>query len=636
MTPYSVFNWLSGFRITWLGFSRLRPPADGKYPVVFIAIGSVVFAGTAALALRLLVALKITVPPALEAAQSNTLALECYTMIGRFGFLLGLMFYGACFFAWNHRATRIRANLITASTPPPHWLARWILAPVDIVVFCVIPAVAMWCGIESVQGALRWNRLSRDLIAQGERLDIKDVIPPPVPDAQNFASTPLFAELFKSSPAGSGDVPSSAHSNAIQKFAVFSLPDAYLSKRTNDDTSPHLLDEWAVAFEKARADRATNAALRDAYPSYPQAPPGSDTASQVLNSLSIADDALAVICRDSQRPYSRFPARWAESYFELTLPHLGQIKGLHRHLNLRIAARLAKGDRAGAWDNLECSLRLADALRDEPLLISQLVRIAQLAVANEGFGRGITAHAWTDDQLQTLQRRFEAMDVIGVVPFALEGERAEVIQTMNLLIAQGVRISSVGETGRTPSGLMARISGFMGQGIIRANQAAIVQMETDAIRNGRRLVSNRATLDGRGEAARFEESTSAGLRKPYSPRDLMARMLMPAFAKFLARAVRSQTLQTSAAIACAVERHYLKRGSYPDTLDALVPEFLKEIPTDPMDLKPMRYRRTDTGSFIVWSVGENGIDDGGVSRRKKGEGSGKKAATEIPDWVWPF
>lgn len=595
-----------------------------------------VFAGMAALALRLLVALKITVPPALEAAQSNTLALECYTMIGRFGFLLGLMFYGACFFAWNHRATRIRANLITASTPPPHWLARWILAPVDIVVFCVIPAVAMWCGIESVQGALRWNRLSRDLIAQGERLDIKDVIPPPVPDAQNFASTPLFAELFKSSPAGSGDVPSSAHSNAIQKFAVFKLPDAYLSKRTNDDTSPHLLDEWAVAFEKARADRATNAALRDAYPSYPQAPPGSDTASQVLNSLSIADDALAVICRDSQRPYSRFPQRWGDGFELNNLPLLSQFKALQRHLNLRIAAHLTKGDRTRAWDDLGCSLRLADGLREEPLVISQLVRIAQLAVANEGFWRGITAHAWTDDQLRTLQRRFETMDVVGIVPFALEGERSLAIQMMNQLVAYGIRGPSVLQPTRAPGGLMDRISGFMGQGIIRANQAAIVQMETDAIRNGRGLITNRAQVNWRGEAARFEEATTAGLRKPYSPREMMARMLMPAFAKFLARCVRGQTLQTSAAIACAVERYYLKRGSYPDTLDALVPEFLKEIPTDPMDLKPMRYRRTDTGSFIVWSVGENGIDDGGVSRRKKGGSSGKKAATEIPDWVWPF
>lgn len=356
-------------------------------------------------------------------------------MIGRFGFLLGLMFYAACFFAWNHRATRIRANLIAASTPPPHWLARWVLAPVDIVVFCIIPAVAMWCGIENIQGALRWNRLSRDLIAQGERLDIKEIFPPPVPDPQNFAATPLFAELFKSAPADSRNVPSTSYSNAVEKFSVFRLPDRYLPNRANDDTSPYALDEWAVAFENARAHHATNVVLRDDCPSYPQPPPGSDATAQVLKSLSIADDTLAVLCRDIRRPYSRFPARWAESYFELTLPHLEQIKRLHRHLNLRIAAHVVK-DRAGAWDYLECSLRLADALRDEPLLISQLVRIAQLAVANEGFARGITAHAWTDDQLQTLQRRFETMDVVGIVPFALEGERAEVIQTMNQLIAQ--------------------------------------------------------------------------------------------------------------------------------------------------------------------------------------------------------
>lgn len=635
MTPYSVFNWLSEFRITWLGLSRLRPTQDKKYPVVFVAIGSVIFAVVAALALRLLNALDVLALQALVGGPSKTLAPECYTMIARLGFLLGLMFYGACYFAWNQRATRIRENLIVAGSPPPQLLARGLLGPVYFFVFCIIPAVALWCGIENIQGALRWNRLYRDLIAQGEKLDIKDVIPPQVPDAQNFAATPLFAELLKSASANSGDVPSAALSNAIQKFAIFSLPEATLPKRANDDTTPPALDEWVVAFEKVRTASATNKAQRANHPNYPQAPAGSDAATQILTALSIADDALAVICRDSQRPFARFPERWIDG-FEVRLPLLSQFKSLQRHLNLRIATHLAKGDRTGAWDDLQCSLRLADGLREEPLVISQLVRIAQLHVANEGFWRGIAAHAWTDDQLQTLQRRFETMDVIGFVPFALEGERALANQMMNHWITHGVGSPSVGQPGRSPGGFMARISGFMGQGILRANQAAIIQMETDVIRNGRKLVANRASLDWRAEAARFDESTTAGLSKPYSPREIMARMLTPAFAKFLTRAVRSQTLQTSAAIACSVEMHYLKRGRYPDTLDALVPEFLKAIPTDPMDLKPMRYRRTDSGSFIVWSVGDNGIDDGGVSRRITGKRSDKNPPIEIPDWVWPF
>ncbi|MFA6544537.1 MAG: hypothetical protein WCS99_08940, partial [Limisphaerales bacterium] len=63
--------------------------------------------------------------------------------------------------------------------------------------------------------------------------------------------------------------------------------------------------------------------------------------------------------------------------------------------------------------------------------------------------------------------------------------------------------------------------------------------------------------------------------------------------------------------ALALELHRRKHGRHPDSLDRLVPEFLPAVPVDWMDGKPLRYRLNPDGSFTLWSVGENLIDDGG-------------------------
>jgi hypothetical protein len=44
----------------------------------------------------------------------------------------------------------------------------------------------------------------------------------------------------------------------------------------------------------------------------------------------------------------------------------------------------------------------------------------------------------------------------------------------------------------------------------------------------------------------------------------------------------------------------------------LVPEHLERLPDDPFSGKPLVYRLTDEG-FRLYSVGPNGVDDGGKS-----------------------
>jgi hypothetical protein len=73
---------------------------------------------------------------------------------------------------------------------------------------------------------------------------------------------------------------------------------------------------------------------------------------------------------------------------------------------------------------------------------------------------------------------------------------------------------------------------------------------------------------------------------------------------------RSQALVSSAAAALATERFRREAGRWPHSLTELVPTYLTVAPTDPFDGQPLRYRRWADG-LVIYSIGANGIDDGG-------------------------
>jgi len=66
----------------------------------------------------------------------------------------------------------------------------------------------------------------------------------------------------------------------------------------------------------------------------------------------------------------------------------------------------------------------------------------------------------------------------------------------------------------------------------------------------------------------------------------------------------------------ALERYRILQGNYPDTLDALVPAHLDELPRDPFADRPLSYRRCtpsereDARPYVLYSVGPDGIDQG--------------------------
>ncbi len=60
---------------------------------------------------------------------------------------------------------------------------------------CLITLIALFYAEENWRGKRAWENFKREWEAKGESFDPASLIPPPVPDDQNFFMTPLFAPI---------------------------------------------------------------------------------------------------------------------------------------------------------------------------------------------------------------------------------------------------------------------------------------------------------------------------------------------------------------------------------------------------------------------------------------------------------
>jgi hypothetical protein len=82
---------------------------------------------------------------------------------------------------------------------------------------------------------------------------------------------------------------------------------------------------------------------------------------------------------------------------------------------------------------------------------------------------------------------------------------------------------------------------------------------------------------------------------------------------FTLEVVEADALHRLAQLAVAAEAYRTKTGTLPERSDDLTPEYVVRIPADPFDGQPLRFKR-EGKDLIFYSVGEDGVDNGGVVR----------------------
>jgi hypothetical protein len=92
---------------------------------------------------------------------------------------------------------------------------------------------------------------------------------------------------------------------------------------------------------------------------------------------------------------------------------------------------------------------------------------------------------------------------------------------------------------------------------------------------------------------------------------LLTQILAPSLSRAVEIAAKAEASDECARIGVAMTLYRLDHGNLPSKLAELVPNYLDAIPTDPFDGKSLRLViRNNT--WIIFSVGANGIDNGGI------------------------
>jgi hypothetical protein len=359
-------------------------------------------------------------------------------------------------------------------------------------------------------------------------------------------------------------------------------------------------------------------------------------------------------------PVRRAELNYSVGFAKLLLPHLSPIKNSATALALSAMDAARRGDLEGALVDLE-AIRVVQAdLATEPLLISQLVRIACVSIANSRIWSVLHAGDWNEAQLARIQAALPARDLGPGLLRGLEGERAMCLAELR---GDGADLATVWASGdEMMAGLNAGGAGLE----LPGNVDEAMELAETMVRRLAEVLRLRVLFPiwrfGWGDQAvayylevmdtllrANQAAFAASSLEVYERTDLLpllrppagwvrfravyASALGPALAKAVTKVLRAETEIGLNEAAIALRRHQLRHGRFPDTLDALVPEFLAAVPVDAMDGKPLRYRRDGEKEFVLWSLGDDLKDDGGDATWP--EDKTKTQWWNARDAVWP-
>jgi hypothetical protein len=516
-------------------------------------------------------------------------------------------------------------GLVLALIPWTRPLTNWLLQRRFFVLASFITAIALFYAEENWRGKHDFEKFKREQEAKGEKFTLAELAPPPVPDDQNFAMTPIVASCYSREIDRNGHKIIPPNTNIVNRLWMdIGGQDAWPTNTGGwQMAKPTSLEAWQAYYRTLAAK--TNL--------FPVAPQPQSPAADVLLALSRYDSAVEELRQAARLADSRFPLEYdSDNPSGILLPHLASLKACVQMLRLRACAELQLGQTEKAFDDTRLMFRLTEALRSEPILISHLVRIAEIHLALQPIWEGIAEHRWSDAQLAGLDDELQKLDFLSDLQSSMRGERAFALGTIEWVRSNrgyqpmiGTLLAFFGDNSSDAYSALYFIGFyFQPEGWSYQNELTIASTHQRwllrTVDPEKHLASPQIARDGQ----QYIDSL------PVRPWNFFSRLFLPSLVSSARKFAFSQCTVDLARTACALERYRLAHGSYPGSLDVLAPQFIDQVPHDLINGQPLHYRRKDDG-YVLYSVGWNEKDDGGVAVPL---GNSAYANSAEGDWVW--
>ncbi|MGC1479532.1 MAG: hypothetical protein WA771_03440 [Chthoniobacterales bacterium] len=422
-----------------------------------------------------------------------------------------------------------------------------------------------------------WRELVKTYEQNGEPIYYEDVIPPELPSEQNFFSSATFAPIVPGVV-----IPPNLPPGLLQR-ALY--PGRGIQVGTLLATAAQAPGGASL---EAIADILLEAGLTNPKTDYLLA---GDRILAAIEQLGLDFTELTLT---ADRPGSQFPINY---FAKITpdLPHLPYLEALGDWLVIKTIAEISTGDtEAAAIDSL-LIWRLAASVSAEPFLPSQQTRRKLLGLFVATIRSGLQRGAWTDEQLIAFSSALEHNGTLNDFAWALRGERSQLNSIVHTALSD-----------RKPEA-SAEVTSWLGDDVASLDMTGLRVRQVAANRAFQHLIN---TLTGSSAlsptAIRPPEDVAEEL-----PETAEAQLDRLAGEAAIFAQVEVSLLQ--ARLAVALERYRLATGEYPEELEAISPDFIEEIPNDPVTGELFAYRRDFPTSYLLSSPGWPG-EDGAAAR----------------------
>lgn len=441
----------------------------------------------------------------------------------------------------------------------------------------------------------------KQLIAQGEKLTIFELIPKPVA-AENNGAEELRKSLNGLSAIKQDGLPSMKLVLPGKARAIWTQEetfDAYQKQRTN--IWPTLRENMAKA----------------------------------AHDLERLHQAL-------EKPQLSFRPQY-EMGIRALLPHFAKVKQASQWLAASALLHLHENQPLEAAAGLKDAIRLPVIYEDEPMMISQLVRIATVQIAFAATWEALQYEKWDETTLKEFQNAWSQLDFKNEIETTFAMERA-----MGIPLFEECRKTNVWDIPNPT--LKDDLDQFSTKIFNDPKEAFELLMRRPKqtvwqwwwTYNDERFFIEFLQKDIAVQRAIKRDKSYIHLKKGSEeptmiPEQLLlSSILVQSNRRFFLKCAIAETEREMAVAACALERYRKRFSKYPEKLENLIPEFISQLPRDVLDGEPMRYHRNDDGTFLLYSIGEDGIDDGGDPEFETASSDKRSIQmTKGRDWVWP-
>lgn len=335
----------------------------------------------------------------------------------------------------------------------------------------------------------------------------------------------------------------------------------------------------------------------------------------------------------------------------MLLPHLAPMKTVAQAFATRAMLDLHDHHPAAAWSNVLTATRLATRWRVEPVEVSHLVQCGIANIASEAVWQVLQTNGWSDEQLRTLQKEWESVDWFAGFDECIAFQAASAAQ-----MCQMERTNSDGgnfpiaQALRHPTQAVQDLKYYQEKRDYIAHgsyddERVLLEFYFNREQELRRALQSKTWIEMRVFAASWTNMPAVQSKRSTMRLHLnvMAMGRLGGGVDVTSRSPLGRVAQMEAerrvlVTALALERFRLKNKVYPEQLAQLAPEFVASEPIDFCDGKPLRYRRQGE-RFVLYSVGLDGVDNGGVvpvKTRNRDYSSRTNVVAQPEDLVWLF